>query len=104
MPADNDFVIRHRNDIKDQSSVLKIRIAEYLKELSEKPFDSSFCDELKMLSNLSIDGIITTNWDNTIERVFPKYKTFVGQKELLFSSTFSIGEIYNSSFGFRIGD
>lgn len=94
LPADNDFVIRHRNDIKDQSSVLKIRIAEYLKELSEKPFDSSFCDELKMLSNLSIDGIITTNWDNTIERVFPKYKTFVGQKELLFSSTFSIGEIY----------
>ena len=80
LPSDDDFFIRHKNDINDQSSVLKIRIADYLKELSLKKFDSSFEEELKLLAGLNIDGIITTNWDDTIERIFPKYTTFIGQK------------------------
>ena len=101
LPSDDDFFIRHKNDINDQSSVLKIRIADYLKELSLKKFDCSFEEELKLLAGLNIDGIITTNWDDTIERIFPKYTTFIGQKELLFSTTFSIGEIYKIHGSFR---
>lgn len=101
LPSDDDFFIRHKNDIKDQSSVLKIRIADYLRELSLKQFDSSFEEELKLLAGLNIDGIITTNWDDTIERIFPKYTTYIGQKELLFSTTFSIGEIYKIHGSFR---
>lgn len=100
-PEDDEFYLAHKNEIQDQSSVLKIRISEYLKEMSLKQFPSCYDKEIKLLANLNIDGIITTNWDDTIERIFPKYKTFVGQKELLLSSTFSIGEIYKIHGSFR---
>lgn len=100
-PKDDEFYLAHKNEILDQSSVLKIRISDYLKDLSLNKFPSCYDKEIKLLANLNIDGIITTNWDDTIERIFPKFKTFVGQKELLLSSTFSIGEIYKIHGSFR---
>lgn len=101
LPKDDVFFVNHKDDINNQNSVLKFRISDYLKDLSLKQFLPGYEEELELLANLNIDGIITTNWDDTIERIFPKYKTFVGQKELLFSSTFSIGEIYKIHGSFR---
>lgn len=46
------------------------------------------------MKNCDIDGIITTNWDTVLEQLFPEYRVFVGQKELLFSNPLNIGEIY----------
>jgi hypothetical protein len=43
---------------------------------------------------LNVDGVITTNWDMFIEQLFPEYKTYIGQEELLFSNPQEIGEIY----------
>lgn len=37
-PKDDEFYLAHKNEIQDQSSVLKIRISNYLKELSLKKF------------------------------------------------------------------
>lgn len=51
-------------------------------------------DEIALLSQLSVDGIITTNWDLLLETLFPDYKVFVGQGEMLFSNPQSIAEIY----------
>lgn len=55
-----------------------------------------------MLKRLCIDGIITTNWDDTAERLFPKFTPYIGQEQLLFSSTFSIGEIYKIHGSFTV--
>jgi hypothetical protein len=44
--------------------------------------------------NLNVDGIITTNWGLFIEQIFPDYKPYIGQKELLFSNPQQIAEIY----------
>ena len=38
--------------------------------------------------------MITTNWDFLLEELFPDFKVFVGQEELLFSNPQAIGEIY----------
>ena len=46
-----------------------------------------------VLKRLNIDGIITTNYDDLIEAIFPKFTKYVGQNELIFSSVLNIGEI-----------
>nr|WP_246713654.1 SIR2 family protein [Rhizobium esperanzae] len=43
---------------------------------------------------MNVDGIITTNWDLLLEDLFPDYKVFIGQEELIFSNPQSIAEIY----------
>jgi hypothetical protein len=53
-----------------------------------------FQDEIDVLRKSSIDGIITTNWDNFAETLFPDFKTYVGQQEFLSSFTYNIGEIF----------
>lgn len=91
---DDDFKIEYQDNIVDVSSVLKIKISRYLKKQSLKDFPSEYEDEIHMLERLCIDGIITTNWDDTAERLFPKFTFYVGQEQLIFSSTYSVGEIY----------
>ena len=99
---DDPFKIAIQDNIVDVSSVLKIKIAKYLKEQSLKEFPKQYEEEIHVLERLCIDGIITTNWDDTAERLFPKFTTFVGQEQLLFSSTFSIGEIYKIHGSFTV--
>lgn len=51
-------------------------------------------DEMEFLKRINIDGIITTNWDGLLERIFPEHEVYIGQEDLLFSKTQSVGEIY----------
>ncbi len=86
---------RNANSINSVSSALKHEMAEYLAGVSHsKVNDDSIQHELESLSRLNVDGIITTNWDIFLEELFPDYKVFVGQEELLFSNPQSIAEIY----------
>ncbi|MGD9478115.1 SIR2 family protein [Shinella sp. G-2] len=81
--------------IKGSADALKVEIANYLSQYSlEDARKSKFGSEIAALSKIAVDGIITTNWDSFLEELFPDYKVFVGQEELLFSNPQSIGEIY----------
>ena len=92
---DDSYKKEFQDKAKNKTSVLKDKISKFLIEYSLKDVDSSFDDELNVLGRISIDGIITTNWDDFCERQFPKFKKYVGQTELLFSkSVLNIGEIY----------
>jgi SIR2-like domain len=75
---------------------LKVEVAKYTRNATVNIPDSGTPEghELKMLSAAAIDGAITTNYDGLLERVFPEYHTYVGQDDLLFSSTQGVGEIY----------
>lgn len=85
----------YKTKLKDKASALKFAIADCVQELSMSGLSNSeYPDEIKMLSKLNVDGIITTNWDTFIEQVFPDYRVYVGQEELLFSNPQSIAEIY----------
>lgn len=88
-------VERFKSKIKDETSALRIEISNYLGKLDQSHAKSSeYVDEITILSTLNVDGIITTNWDMLIEQLFPEYKIFIGQEELLFSNPQEIGEIY----------
>lgn len=88
-------VDRYKSKIKDETSALRYEISAYLSTLNQATAKSSaFANEVELLSDLSVDGIITTNWDVFIEQLFPEYRPFVGQKELLFSNPQQIAEIY----------
>lgn len=77
------------------SSALKIEISNYLNSLE---FDTSashpYGPELDLFKSVTIDGIITTNYDCLLEKCFPDFKVFIGQDGLLFSSQQHVAEIY----------
>lgn len=88
-------VERFKTKIEDETSALRLEISNYLATLDQsKAKESGYADEVTLLANLNVDGVITTNWDMFIEQLFPEYKTYIGQKELLFQNPQEIGEIY----------
>lgn len=96
---DSEQYSSSRNEFSKQvnssSSALKYEISKYLKNKNFKNVeDPVIIEELESLSSLNVDGIITTNWDLFLENLFPDYKVYVGQEELLFSNPQSIAEIY----------
>ena len=79
----------------DVNSALKIEISNYLRDLNiEDKINREYTDEINLIKSLNVDGIITTNWDQLLEELFPEYKVYVGQGQLLFSNPQSIAEIY----------
>lgn len=74
------------------SQPFKIELCEYLKSI--KSINSHYDNELNLLKDIVIDGIVTTNWDDFLEEKFSEFKVFVGQQELLFSESISVGELY----------
>lgn len=85
----------HKSKIRDSTSALRIEISNYLSKLGEaNAKNSAYAAEVALLSTLNVDGIITTNWDPFLEQLYPDYKKYIGQSELLFSNPQEIGEIY----------
>lgn len=86
---------RNKGKVRDRTSALRIEICNHLNGMASSGFvDTAFPEEVSALSKLNVDGIITTNWDLFLEKLFPDYRVYVGQSELLFSHPQSIGEIY----------
>ena len=76
-------------------SPLKVEISRDLEKAREAlPTSGLLGQELQLLSEAVVDGIITTNYDTILDQLFPSYRPFVGQDELLFSTSHGIGEIY----------
>lgn len=90
-----NYFDKYQDSLTTDSSALKISIASYIQEISMgELFSEDYAEELQILPTLTIDGIITTNWDRLLEKIFLDYKVYIGQEELLFSNPQSIGEIY----------
>jgi hypothetical protein len=88
-------VSNHKAKIENATSALRFEISNYLAELDPlAAAKEGYGEEIKLLSSLNVDGIITTNWDLFLEHLFPDYKTYIGQNGLLFSNPQQIGEIY----------
>lgn len=88
-------VERNKTKIKGETSALRIEISNYLSTLDQSKAKSSpYAKEVELLAKLNVDGVITTNWDLFLEQIFPDYKIYTGQEELLFSNPQEIGEIY----------
>ena len=94
--SDNsEQVKKFKHLMVDNTSALRVEICNYLKTLDQsKAKQSDYSNEIEILSNLNVDGIITTNWDMYLEQLYPDYHVYVGQEQLLFSTPQEIGEIY----------
>ncbi len=79
--------------MQNKTSAIRFEISKYLLNLT-KSKDYFLKEEVAILSTLNVDGIITTNWDDFLERILPEYTVYTGQNELLFSNSQGISEIY----------
>lgn len=88
---------QNRDQMKGEDSALKLEISNYLSAIDLKRVGAEMYEkEIDLLKGLYVDGIITTNWDLLLEELFPDYRVFIGQEQLLFANPQSIAEIYNT--------
>lgn len=88
-------------DVFDKEEILKIAVAAYLDEVSEENLrdgdvmhDVKLRAELEKLKSVIVNGVITTNYDNFTDLIFPKFEAYVGQDELLLGDAQFVGEVY----------
>lgn len=86
-----------RNKNKDEARKginlpFKIEISDYV--IKNSKINKDYKEEIELLKKAVIDGIITTNWDTFLNEAFSEFKPYIGQQELMFSDSFSIGELY----------
>ena len=76
-------------------SPFKAEIAEYIKSIGEIPaLYKKEVEAIYSISEKSIAGVITTNYDSFLEDHFKGYKKYVGQSQLIFSAIQGVAEIY----------
>ncbi|WP_312649515.1 SIR2 family protein [Proteiniclasticum sp.] len=84
------------SQIKDSGlSPFKAEISTYIKRKTKVV--SAYQDEVNMLAKISeksISGVITTNYDSLLEETLIGFRKYVGQNELIFSAIQGIAEIY----------
>lgn len=81
--------------LRNRESPLKVEVARHTGEALKKlPSEGPLAEELELLGEAVIDGIITTNYDGLLEHVLDDYRVYVGQDQLLFSDPQGVGEIY----------
>ncbi|QTL41002.1 SIR2 family protein [Xenorhabdus budapestensis] len=81
----------------DGDIYLKYKIADFFNHL-EIIDGNEFADEIKSLKSIHPHSIVTTNYDNIVDRIFPDHEIIVGQKiiRLVNSSTGEIFKIHGS--------
>jgi len=86
---------RYADHLHHPDSALKIFAADHLQRLeSRSSVPKALQQEHDTLTNAKIDAVITTNYDGLPEQLFPDYRTFVGQNQLVFSDPTGVAEIY----------
>ena len=96
----SDFSIRTvsgdvLDNIKSGLSPFKAEVAAFIMNNSIPVEEyKSEVEMLSLLSEKSIAGVITTNYDEFVERHFKGYTKYVGQKQLIFSAIQGIAEVF----------
>lgn len=89
---------QHKEDIEAKISPFKLSLADYFNSATLKYADEykNEIPKLKEIGNKNISCVITTNYDLFLEHCFgeDRFKTYIGQNELLFSTTYELAEIY----------
>ncbi|CAM3978164.1 SIR2 family protein [Psychrobacter arenosus] len=92
---DNSEVYESTKWVDKEDSPLKYEVSKYLSnyDINEEVLNNPELIELRS-DKVVIDGIITTNWDLLLEKIFPKLKVYVGQSDILFRYPRSNGAIF----------
>lgn len=90
----------HKSAVRDTEAALKVAISTYFSEHSQLQAgvpavdDLELAAELDLLRNSIVDGVITTNFDDLTDELFPEYNSYVGQDELILSDAQFVAETY----------
>ena len=89
---------KHKKQVEQMISPFKIEIADFFATSSADVVNGyeQEVDKLSQIGSKNIACVITTNYDCFLENCFGKnrFKTYIGQNDLLFSTTYEIGELY----------
>lgn len=77
---------------KNSENAFKIELCNFIKE--KMKLNISLKNEIDLLKNSVLSGVMTTNWDDFLQINFNDFEVKIGQKEILFSNQHSIGDIY----------
>ena len=88
-----DFRTKYKVEIQNGISSLKIAVSNHLDSYTI-PKDNEELETLRKMAKRSVSGIITTNYDNLLDYLFPQFDKYIGQEELVFANISGIGEIY----------
>lgn len=77
----------------DDESPFKYEVCKYLSTNKGK-INKNNEEEYELIKGINIEGIITTNWDQLLEKTFPDFNVFIGQEKLIFNNSIDVGEIY----------
>ncbi len=93
----NEFPDEMFGEDVEAQSYLKFKIAGYLSALTPSSAEAikerGHADEISALQQIKPHAIITTNYDQMIEQLFPDHKPIIGQ-QILKGSEVSVGEIF----------
>ncbi len=87
----------HKDEASRGISPFKLCVGDFFKDKVD--FKAQYIDEIelfKRIGNKNIGSIITTNYDLLLETCFSdgSFVSYIGQKELLFSTVYEIAEMY----------
>lgn len=86
----------HSETLRVKSSPLKIEISNFLQNrVANLAVPGDIQEEYDTFSRIEVDAIITTNFDNLLSNIFPSFRVFVGQDELLLENPQGVAEIYH---------
>lgn len=91
---------KYRSQVKDKEAALKVAVAEYISSVQDLAYgspgydDPTLREEVALLRESVIDGVITTNYDSLTDSLFPAFEAYVGQDGLLLSDAQFIAETY----------
>ena len=87
---------KYEKEIRDGVSPLKLGVADFFDSQQVGFGTPKHPEEVSALGHArkNVAGIITTNFDRYLERLFPDHEPYIGQNQLLFNQSYGVGEIY----------
>lgn len=83
-----------KDEVKDASSPLKHTISKYIIDIDLDKINPEFHSEIESLRSARVGSIVTTNWDQFLEGIFPHFEVYKSQKEAISGRLLGVGEIY----------
>lgn len=95
-PAQKPLRAKYKGHLTAPDSAIKILTAEFFHATADPGFRTGkYANEVALFSRIVVDALITTNYDPLLEELFPDYRAYVGQDELIFADPAGVGEIYH---------
>lgn len=88
------------NKVKTLEAPFKLAVSEFINNwdsaawLEDQENKKELINEIGIMKKAVVDGVITTNYDSFVKDMFPSFKEYIGQDDILLSDAQFIAEIF----------